>query len=172
VGETAIVVLVPEAEQAVGSLYRTHTRAGREGMSPHVTLLIPFADSESLPLDEVRAVLGRFEQFDFQLTELRRFEPRSGPPILWLEPDPAASFVTLTEALVQAFPDYVPYGGAFAEIVPHLTVADARDERTPARIQRDVVPALPIAARADAVTIVQRVDGRWQPHTRIPLGVS
>ena len=169
--ETAIVVVVPEAEPAVGDLYRRHTRSGREGMPPHVTLLIPFADSESLPLDEVRAVLEDFDPFAFELAEPRRFEPASGP-ILWLAPEPAAPFVALTEALVEAFPEYRPYGGVFDDIVPHLTVAVTRDGGLLDGIERDLVAALPIAARADAATIVHRVDGRWQPHTTVALGVS
>jgi hypothetical protein len=171
VGETAIVVVVPEAESVVGDLYRTHTNSGREGMPPHVTLLIPFADSDSLPLDEVRAVLGRFEPFEFALTEPRRFEPRSGP-ILWLAPEPPAPFVALTETLLRAFPDYRPYDGAFDDVIPHLTVAVGRDTDALDRIEREVVPALPIAATARAATIVHRLDGRWVPHTVVPLGLS
>jgi 2'-5' RNA ligase superfamily len=169
--ETAIVVTVPEAEPAVGALYRTHTNAGRDGMPPHVTLLIPFADSESLPLAEVRAVLGGFEPFGFELMELRRFEPRSGP-ILWLAPQPAARFVELTEALVEAFPEHRPYGGAFDDIVPHLSVAVSRDADLLDGIERDVARALPIAARAEAATIVERVAGRWRPRTTVPFSGS
>jgi 2'-5' RNA ligase len=171
VGETAIVVIVREADPAVGDLYRAHTNSGREGMPPHVTLLIPFADSESLPLARLRVELRPFEPFDFALTEARRFEPRSGP-ILWLAPEPAAPFVALTEALVQAFPDYRPYGGVFEDVVPHLTVATDRDAIVLDRIEGELAPALPIAARAEAATIVHRLDGRWQPHTTIQLGVS
>jgi hypothetical protein len=169
VAETAIVFVVPEAEPAVGAVYRTRTRSGREGMPPHVTLLIPFADSESLPLVEVRAVLRTFEPFEFELTEARRFVPPS-ELILWLAPEPAARFVAITEALVRAFPDYQPYGGAFEEVVPHLSVAVSRDAGAIEQIERRIGSALPIAARADAATIVQRREGRWQPHTTIPLG--
>jgi hypothetical protein len=169
--ETAIVVVVPEAEPAVGGLYRRHTRSGREGMPPHVTLLIPFADSESLPLDEVRAVLRGFEPFEFRLVEPRRFEPPSGP-ILWLAPEPAAPFVALTEALVDAFPDFRPYDGAFDDIVPHLSVAVGRDARLLDEIERELAPALPITATADAATIVERVDRRWELHTSIALGTA
>ena len=166
--ETAIVITVPEAEPVVGGLCRAHTKAGREGMPPHVTLLIPFADSDALPLAEVRDVLEAFAPFDFALTESRRFEPPSGP-ILWLAPDPATPFVELTEALVRAFPDYPPYGGAFDQIVPHLSVAATRDSRLPQRIERELAPALPIAATADAATIVTRRNGRWEPHSTVPF---
>jgi 2'-5' RNA ligase len=170
-GETAIVVMVPEAGPAVGALYRTHTSAGREGMSPHVTLLIPFADSGALPLADVRTLVGSFAPFAFELTEIRRFEPSTGT-ILWLAPKPATRFVELTQALVDAFPAQRPYDGAFEDIVPHLTVAVSGDPDVVERIDEDIGRALPIAARADAATIVERRDGRWQPHTTIPFGLS
>ena len=168
-GETAIVVVVPEAEPAVGTLYRTHTNSGRDGMPPHVTLLIPFADSESLPLDAVRAVLRTFEPFEFALTELRRFETPS-EQILWLAPEPATLFVALTEALVRAFPDYRPYGGGFEDVIPHLTVAASAEAGTIDEIEQKLAPALPITATAEAATIVHRRGGRWQPHMTIAFG--
>jgi hypothetical protein len=40
-GPTAIVVLTPEAEPLAGAVYREHSNAGREGMTPHVTLVVP-----------------------------------------------------------------------------------------------------------------------------------
>jgi hypothetical protein len=168
VAETAIVVVVPEADPAVGAVYRARTRAGRQGMPPHVTLLIPFANSESLPLAEVRTVLQTFEPFEFELTQTRRFEPPS-ELILWLVPEPAARFVAMTEALVRAFPEYQPYGGVFDDVVPHLSVAVSRDARVIEQIEREITQALPIAARAEAASIVQRADGRWRPHTTIPF---
>ena len=42
--ETAIVVLVPEAEPLVGAFRRNHTAEGAHGMGAHVTLLYPFGD--------------------------------------------------------------------------------------------------------------------------------
>jgi hypothetical protein len=46
----------------------------------------------------------------------------------------------------------------------------SRDATALDRIERELGPALPIATRADAATIVERRDGRWTPHTTIPLG--
>ena len=45
VAETAIVVLVPEAEPLVGEHRRRHTAEGARGMGAHVTLLYPFRDT-------------------------------------------------------------------------------------------------------------------------------
>jgi 2'-5' RNA ligase len=167
VARTAVVVTVPEAEPAVGEAYWTHTRSGRDGLVPHVTLLIPFADSQSVPLAETRAVIGSFEPFDFELTEVRRFAARD--TVVWLAPEPADPFVAVMEALVRAFPQFPPYDGAFSGIVPHLTVAVGRDRALLDRIERGLVPSLPIPARADAAAIVQHLDGRWRTHTTIPF---
>jgi 2'-5' RNA ligase len=168
VARTAIVVTVPEAEASIGGVYWTHTRSGREGLPPHVTLLIPFADSESVPLTQAQELIGAFEPFEFELSEVRRFAARD--TVLWLAPEPAVAFVAMTEALVRAFPEFRPYDGAFAEIVPHLTVAIGRDPALLDGIERDLAPTLPISARADAASIVEHVDGRWRTHTTMPLG--
>ena len=166
--ETAVVVLVPEAEQALGQVYWDHTRSGAEGLPPHVTLLIPFADSETLPLNGVREVLGGFEPFAFRLTGFRRFGRVN--VVLWAAPEPAEPFVAVTAALVRRFPRFRPYGGAFEEVVPHLTVAIDRDPAVLDRLERELGPALPVAARAETATIVYRAEGGWLTHTTIPLG--
>jgi 2'-5' RNA ligase len=162
------VVEVPEAERAVGAHYWTQTRSGREGLPPHVTLLIPFFDSEDVPLTELCEILGAFEPFDFSLTELRRFGARD--LVLWLAPEPVRPFLAMTQALVTAFPDYPPYAGAFDDVVPHLTVAVGRDAAVLDKVERDVIDALPLAARAEAATVVVNVAGRWSPQASVPLG--
>ena len=45
------------------------------------------------------------------------------PAVLYIAPEPDGPFRELTDALAQAFPEHPPYDGAFAEVVPHLTVA-------------------------------------------------
>ena len=45
-----------------------------------------------------------------------------GDQVLYVELSGAAAVSSLTEAVTAAFPEYLPYGGAFAEVVPHLTV--------------------------------------------------
>lgn len=167
---TAVVIEVPEAEPAVGAHYWQHTRSGREGLQPHVTLLIPFFDSEEVPLPELRRVLAAFQPFDFALTEPGRFGAHD--LVLWLTVRPAQPFVALTEALVAAFPAYPPYGGAFDDIVPHLTVAVGRGAAVLDAAEREVVGSLPIAARATAASVVQNVDGRWLLQASVPLGAG
>jgi 2'-5' RNA ligase superfamily protein len=44
--------------------------------------------------------------------------------VLYLAPRPDEPFRALTRAVCAAFPGYLPYGGAFADTIPHLTVGE------------------------------------------------
>jgi hypothetical protein len=169
-GATAIVVLTPEAEPLVGEMYRLHSQAGADGMTPHVTLLVPFVRSVELDpaVDaRLRRVFVAFEPFDYALARLERF--KGG--ILYLAPEPSRPFVGLTNALWREFPDYPPYGGIHDEVVPHATVGESSDQALLARITADIEPHLPLPCRAEAATIVERgADLRWRPRVAFPLG--
>ena len=165
--ETAIVVLVPEARAAADRWRRAHTADGAAGMPPHVTLLYPFVDDAVLgepELEAVRAVVSAHAAFDFTLARLDAF-----PGVLYLAPEPDGPFRELTAALARAFPEHPPYGGAFDDVVPHLTLAE--DAAAPLEeIRVDVAGALPIAARAGEAAVMRLVDDRWAVHARAPLG--
>jgi hypothetical protein len=170
-GSTAIVVLVPEADPLIGAIYRIHSKVGADGMTPHITLLVPFVPSAQLDTavdGRLRNVFASFEPFDYALTRLERFE---GSGILYLAPEPSRPFVELTNALWRAFPDYPPYEGLHDDVVPHTTVADSDDHDLLARITADLEPQLPVLSRGEAATIVERgADLRWRPRVAFPLG--
>ena len=139
------VVVEPWLEQSVGA-------RPSHGIPAHVTLLFPFP-----PDEDPGPVLRDVRAFDVAFRELRRF---AEAPALYLAPEPASTFVSLTKALVARFPDWPPYGGAFAEIVPHLTVAwgAALDEAEAA-----VAPSLPLHGRAREAVLLSEVElQRWQ----------
>jgi hypothetical protein len=169
-GSTAIIVVASQAGPVTGGWYEVYSKAGSEGMPPHVTLLVPFVpvDLFDAGVDErLRSVFARFRPLEYALTRLRRWLGT----ILYLSPEPARPFVELTEALVDAFPGYLPYEGAHEEILPHATVAVSDDEALLARIEADVQPHLPIACRAVEATLVERGrDLRWRPRTVYRLG--
>jgi 2'-5' RNA ligase len=169
-GSTAIVVLTPEAEPLIGAIYRSNSSAGADGMTTHVTLLVPFVHAGELDRDvdvRLRAVFGSFAPFDFALTRLKRFQGG----ILYLAPEPSRPFVDLTNRLWSAFPDYPPYEGIHDEVVPHVTVAESADDGLLARIAVDLEPQLPLACRAEVATVVERgADCRWRPRVAFPLG--
>jgi 2'-5' RNA ligase superfamily protein len=47
-----------------------------------------------------------------------------GEDVLYLPPRPDEPFRALTRAVCAAFPGYLPYGGAFTDTIPHLTVGE------------------------------------------------
>ena len=169
-GSTAIVVLTPEAEPLAGGFYREHSNAGRDEMTLHVTLVVPFMPVDLLTEDietRLRRLCSRREAFDYVLERFEYFE--SG--VLYLAPEPAGRFVDLVLALTQEFPDFPPYEGMHAEVIPHVTIAESRDQVLLSRIRSEVEPGLPIACRAGRATLVERgADLRWRPRTAYAFG--
>lgn len=168
-GSTAIVILTREAEPLVGAVYREHANAGRDGMTPHVTLLVPFVPDDLLDQavgDRVRRTFAQLPPFAYRLRRLERFER-----VLYLAPEPPSPFVDLISALTAEFPEYPPYDGAHDTIIPHVTVAESNNDELLARIRADLEPLLPIECRAEAATIVERgADLQWRPRAAFPLG--
>ena len=169
--ETAIAVPLRELGPAIDHLRLKHTKAGAEGVPAHVTLLIPFADSESLSSGDVASaatIIGRFRAFDVRFEMLRYFDEEEA--VLYLAPEPPEPFVRMIEALVEAFPAYPPYGGVHSEHVPHVTIAEG-ERATLALLEREVASQLPLVARVEAAWLFQRdADERWHAREAFPLG--
>jgi 2'-5' RNA ligase len=165
VAATALVALLPELEPLIGGWRRRYTGDGARGMPPHVTLIIPFADSSEVDdlLEPLGRVLTAFAPFELELRETARF-----PGLIYLRPEPAEPFVAITEALAQAFPCFPPYAGEFAEIVPHVTVAQA-DEEILAAAERELETELPVRSRVERAWLVEDTPGGWRRHTAFPL---
>jgi len=92
-------------------------------MPAHVTVLYPFMAPDQITdevLDQLDALLGRFGSFDFSLSEVRWFDQR----VVYLAPSPVETFRELTATVAAEFPQYPPYEGAFADVVPHVTVGE------------------------------------------------
>ena len=111
-------------------------------------------------------------QFAYSLSQVSRFEATA-----YLAPDPAAPFVALTEALVQAFPGFLPFCGAHTSIIPHLTVAhgDAESAESAAtELAARLKKSGPIACVCSTVTLLENSSGRWQTlHTfDLPLPIQ
>jgi hypothetical protein len=146
VTDCALVVPFPDLAEAVDELReRTCVSKPSHGVPPHVTLLTPCPDDAAAIEEE----LAPFPPFDVSFVALDRF-----PGTLWLAPDPPGPFREMTEALVARFPEHQPYGGMFARIVPHLTVAQADLDEAAAALE----PRLPLRSRA-ASAVLLREDG-------------
>jgi len=161
IGERAASTLIVPVPEADGLL---HKSARDAGMPPHVTLLYPFLQAASVDEDieaELELLFAGARAFDFELADVGHF-----PGIVYLVPEPEDPFVALTERLIERWPDHRPYGGAFKDIVPHLTVAHG------GRAPRGLSGQLPLRARAEEAWLVTRAGGRWVRRASFRFGQS
>ena len=138
-------------------------------MPAHVTLIAPFAHARELT-DESEAELANVFRssapFSVTLTGLGRFE---NVDVVYLTPEPRKPFIELIEAVFARFPDRPPYGGAAERVVPHVTVG--KGSTLPEGTAQRLLEGLPIVARADTATLVERApDLRWYTRRSFRLG--
>jgi len=169
---TALIVETPEAEDAIGAYRMWNDPAAARGIPAHVTLLTPFKPPDAIDgrdFDFLSEYFASASSFAYTLTSFGRFEDGG---ILWLRPQPAGPFVALAQGLVARYPEYPPYGGAYDEIVPHVTIAHNLPEvRAFDGLEGAVGPFLPITCRADGATLMEEAaDGMWSVRARFPFG--
>ncbi|BEP60062.1 2'-5' RNA ligase family protein [Variovorax sp. V213] len=160
---SAFAVQVPSAESLVGDLRQRFDATTTLGVPAHITLLVPFMDPLHVTpavLEQAQRALSRVTAFSFALTKVARF-----PATTYLAPEPFAPFVAMTMALVEAFPDFPPYGGEHQGVVPHLTVAhgNAREaDEAAAELQLRLGTSGAIKAECNSVVLLENSTGRWK----------
>ena len=96
VGVSALIVVVPEAEDAVGRWRERDDPSAARGVPAYVTLLYPFLAPERID-DGVVAELEHYfagvDGFRFRLARVGRF-----PTTVYLMPEPSSAFSELTAA--------------------------------------------------------------------------
>lgn len=168
--ETALICGVPEAEAFIARYRERYDPSARRNVPAHVTILYPFMAPTLVTaevLDALRGIAAAVPCFSYRLRETRRF-----PVALYLAPDPDRSFSALTSAVHRAFPDYPPFEGKFATVVPHVTVAHG-DEPLLCEIEIELKVALPgagVAARCSEMVLIENSTGRWEPMCTFALG--
>ena len=156
---SALVVLVPAAEPIVGALRRSHDPMSGRGVPAHVTVLHPFRSVvDGATAAAVERLASAVDAFTATFVRVGRF-PGS---VVFLEPEPIQRFKDLTAVTVDAFPDCPPYGGAFEDPHPHLTVGNRVDHPTAQHIESALSPSLPIEFGVDHLTLlIEDDDGQW-----------
>ena len=120
---SGLIIEVPEAEPAVGELRMRLDRVASLGVPAHVTALFPFVAAASIDadvLDRIAVVARASGPFDYLFSRTAWF----GDDVLYLAPEEPTPFRDLMARLWEAFPAYPPYGGQFADVVPHLTIGE------------------------------------------------
>jgi 2'-5' RNA ligase len=168
--ESAIIIPIPEVEPIVGPLRLQYDRSAHLGIPAHITLLYPFCPPQSIAAEihTLRGLCASIRAFPFSFTEVRRF-----PATAYLHPDRSDTFAQITKTLVKTWPDYQPYGGAFADIIPHLTVADKVDNKTLGAVEDALRGRLPIKCVASEVWLLTSdLTGMWSRAAVSPLATG
>jgi 2'-5' RNA ligase len=170
--ESALVVLVPEAEAVAKPFRDRYDPSAAAGMPAHITLLYPFKapdEVDDITLGKLRDCFARLEPTRFSLGAIRRF-----PEVVYLAPEPDDPFRQLTLAIWKLFPETPPYGGKWPDIIPHLSIAWRADEAQLSATEDDFAKAsrgkLPIPAVASEVALMDNRSGHWEVRTMFGLG--
>jgi 2'-5' RNA ligase len=166
-GQTGLIVAVPAVEPVVGRVRSAYDLAAAYGVPAHVTVLFPFLPHDAVDAGvaaDLAGIAGSVPAFEVTFARFRRW-----PGVGWLEPEPDPSFRSLTAVVARRWPDHRPYGGAFDDPVPHLTVAEG-DDRVLDLAEAEVAPGLPVTTRVDRLDLIAFDGERWRPVAHWALG--
>ena len=170
--ESALAVLVPETESLVGTFRKLHDPSALAGIPAHITVLYPFKPPQEITtatIENLEEIFAEIDSFDVCFGEWRLLRH-----VLYLAPQPDEPLKRMTERVFARFPETPPYGGQFAEIIPHLTVAQS-DDRNRLRdvtdeFDRAAKSILPIHARITDVVLLENETGQWSVRRSFALG--
>ena len=168
-------MLIPvAADDLVAGFRQIHNAASvARRLPPHVTVLFPFAQPETIAADvhaELIAHFAGFEPFEAELVAIRHFDD-----FVWLAPEPRSGFLDLIAATCARFPAFPPYGGALGEPEPHLTIAAVESREQAVEVEElareALAPRLPFSFSVTEVVLFEELaDGTWRPSSRFGLG--
>jgi 2'-5' RNA ligase len=167
--ETALVLVLPDAEpfDAVRRDYAAEAVA--HGIPFHITLLYPFAPREAVTdalLMDVRSFFAQREPLSLTLTRVAAW-----PSVVYAVPEPDTRLRAYMRALFQRYPQYRPYSGAHADVVPHATLAEDVDAKAVlADIERRIAPYLPRRYNIEAAMLLEEATpNAWRPREELPF---
>jgi hypothetical protein len=170
--ESVLLLEVPEAEPVVASHRRRLDANASLGIPAHVTVLFPFVppgDLDDAARTDLTRLFASFPRFSYTFDCIGWFNE----DVLWLGPRDPAPFRALTELVFAAFSGFPPFGGQYAEVIPHLTVGHNQPLADLRAAEAAVRPGLPVAGPATAVTLLTGPANGSAPWTRVttfPLG--
>ncbi|MET7522066.1 2'-5' RNA ligase family protein [Streptomyces sp900116325] len=170
-GQTALLATVAEAEPLVEHWRRRFDASAAAGVPAHVTVLFPFLDISLINaavVADLATLIAGHDPFTVRFDECGRF-----PDVLYLAPAPDRPLRALTESIAARWPEAPPYGGQFAEVIPHLTVAHGQPPRVLDEVEAELTHRLPATATISSVSLFVSDGQGWRQHTEFPtLGAS
>jgi 2'-5' RNA ligase len=173
--QTAVIIPVGPAEAAVAEHRRRLDAAASLGVPAHVTVLYPFVPPNEVDdsvVSRLAAVFATAASFDCAFDRCAWF----GEDVLWLAPGRDQAFRDLTRRVAAEFPSYLPYGGEHGEVIPHLTIGEAKRGTTDdlRAAEADVSRKLPVTARIERALLIAGSDqpNSWHTVAELPLGTA
>lgn len=171
--ESALIVSVPAAEPVVGLLRSRLDSSAPLGVPAHITVLYPFMPPPLLDdqiLIELGAMFARVDGFDVALTNVGWFATE----VVYLVPEPQATFKSLTAMVSGRWPDWPPYGGLHPDPIPHLTVGDSEDYASMVDAASAVEPLLPVETNVTEIELIAGdvTPASWKRLATFPLRAS
>lgn len=176
--DSAVVILMPDSVAAFTAAYRQS--CGAEvfyPVVPHITLMWPFvspgtvADGVDVDLlanlvDRLRAICRLSAPFELILDHYDGF-----PGVLYLAPRNPALILALHYRILVEFPAYVPYGGQYGDLKPHMTLAIFPDEQAFAVAPRPAFEPFQFVV-SEVCLMVGDLEAKlpWELAAVIPLG--
>jgi hypothetical protein len=161
---SALVIVVPAVDELLETWRSAHGIEAVQ-MPSHLTVLYPFVPARAIDdtLErKARTLVRDVHPFHFRLDRVERFSD-----VVYLAPEPAAPFRALTELFTANWPEYPPYGGAYPDSIPHLTVAPAD---VSAEAVEELESLLPLEAVATELTLfTENSREGWSVRSRIPF---
>lgn len=156
-GHTVLAVPVPALDEVVRERTAFYdpsfVSSDPNFVHAHVTVLAPWiAEPSPFDLDQVGAIAARVRPHPVIFRRVVGF-PDDG--LIHVAPEPADLFRALTAQLTAAFPGHPPYGGAFGDVSPHLTLDHPAGGVTVAEVRHRLAPHLPTTVTPD------RLDLQW-----------
>jgi 2'-5' RNA ligase len=170
--ETAVVLVLSQFSPELTALHAEyHPAADARGIPLHITLLSPFVPPRALT-ESVIAMLRTFfaerAPLSFELARIDAF-----PDAVYAAPEPAAELIDLINELALEFPETPPYGGAFAQPIPHATLAEpteGEEERTAETLRGAAASLLPVPCEVTYASLLEEHEPeRWTERERFSL---
>lgn len=166
-----MLATVAEAEPLVENWRRRFDASAAAGIPAHVTVLFPFLDVDLISaavIGDLTTLIAGHDSFTVRFDESGRF-----PDVLYLAPTPDQPLRALTESITTRWPEAPPYGGQFAEVIPHLTVAHGQPSRIFGEVEAELADRLPVTATISSVSLFVSDGQCWRCHANFPmLGAS
>jgi 2'-5' RNA ligase len=175
-GLTAILIAVPELAAFTDRWRSVSYSSARPQLPlsalvpPHVTVLMPWVkDPSPEHVQRLTEAVADVAPFDLSFRAAGQFENGT----CWLMPEPYDEVLALVNAVLFAFPECPPYGGAYKEPHPHLTISSSAQggPAVVAEAEEALAAAPPPPVRLDDLTIWREgEDSVWQLIGSVPLG--